>query len=240
MIAVALACLAGWGRARRQAPAQVARGGRGPTAAEFAELKQRVDQQNELIMQLTQIESQHYEIPAQAAPEQPARAVAPIALPRKRPALAPPVGDAPRRDRRPRRPRSTTLNSPAAPPEARRPSPAASTSRERPGARPTSTSRTSRSRAVDRTVEIAQKDRAFVPNVLARAARNARLVSQRRSVPAQRVLAVADVSRSISAATARARSRAWSGCSRRASSRCCATCTRRCARTSSSSPTATT
>lgn len=35
--------------------------GRGPTAAEFAALKQRVDQQNELILNLTQIEAKHYE-----------------------------------------------------------------------------------------------------------------------------------------------------------------------------------
>jgi len=35
--------------------------GRAPTAAEFAALKQQVEKQNELIMQLTQIESAHYE-----------------------------------------------------------------------------------------------------------------------------------------------------------------------------------
>src|SRR6478735_7335050 len=58
VMTAALACLAG-GAARAQAPAK-ARGGRGPTATEFDELKRRVDKQNELILELTRIESEHY------------------------------------------------------------------------------------------------------------------------------------------------------------------------------------
>ncbi|HEY7375654.1 MAG TPA: hypothetical protein VIF57_26090 [Polyangia bacterium] len=55
MIAAALsACLLG-GAGARAAPA------RPPTAADFAALKQRVDQQSELILRLTQIESAHFE-----------------------------------------------------------------------------------------------------------------------------------------------------------------------------------
>ena len=45
---------------------------------------------------------------------------------------------------------------------------------------------------VDRSVEIMQKDRSFVPNVAGRAEGNARHVPQRGSVPAQRVFTVPD------------------------------------------------
>ena len=58
MIVGALACLTGG--VAHSAPGK-ARGG-GPTAAEFAELKQRVDQQSELLMRLTQLEAEHYEM----------------------------------------------------------------------------------------------------------------------------------------------------------------------------------
>jgi len=55
-IAAALAFLAG-GAAHSAPPAKP----RGPTAAEFAALRQKVEEQNELIMRLTQLEGQHYE-----------------------------------------------------------------------------------------------------------------------------------------------------------------------------------
>ena len=58
MIAGALACLTGG--VAHSAPGK-ARGG-GPTAAEFAELKQKVDQQGELLLRLTQLEAEHYEM----------------------------------------------------------------------------------------------------------------------------------------------------------------------------------
>src|SRR4030095_3005453 len=58
MIAAALASLTGG--VAHSAPGK-ARGG-GPTAAEFAELKQKVDQQSELLMRLTQLEAEHYEM----------------------------------------------------------------------------------------------------------------------------------------------------------------------------------
>jgi plastocyanin len=58
MIAAALACLTAG--VAHSAPGQ-ARGG-GSTAAEFAELKQKVDQQGELLLRLTQLEAEHYEM----------------------------------------------------------------------------------------------------------------------------------------------------------------------------------
>jgi len=58
MIAAALAVL--MSRVAHSAPGK-ARGG-APTAAEFAELKQKVDQQTELLMRLTQLEAEHYEM----------------------------------------------------------------------------------------------------------------------------------------------------------------------------------
>src|SRR5262245_60426201 len=54
VIAAALACLTGG--VAHSAP------GKGPTAAEFAELKQKVDQQAELLLRLTQLEAEHYEM----------------------------------------------------------------------------------------------------------------------------------------------------------------------------------
>ena len=83
MMIAAAAVLAGRRRALR-GPRRKARAcGRGPTAAEFAALKQRVDQQNELIMRLTQLEGEHYEILLKLAPERPPGRP-PIALPRRR------------------------------------------------------------------------------------------------------------------------------------------------------------
>jgi len=58
-IAAALAFLAG-GTVRAEPPAK-SRTGRVPTAAEFEALKKRVDEQSELIMKLTQLEGAHYE-----------------------------------------------------------------------------------------------------------------------------------------------------------------------------------
>ena len=58
MIAATLACLTGG--VAHSAPGK-ARGG-APTAAEFAELKQKVDQQGELLLRLTQLEAEHYEM----------------------------------------------------------------------------------------------------------------------------------------------------------------------------------
>jgi plastocyanin len=46
----------------RSAPGKAGAPGRGPTAAEFAELKQKVDQQGDLLLRLTQLESEHYEM----------------------------------------------------------------------------------------------------------------------------------------------------------------------------------
>ena len=63
MIVTAVACLAG-GDARSAGPKEKekSRGAaRGPTAAEFAALKQRVDEQHELLMRMTQLEGEHYE-----------------------------------------------------------------------------------------------------------------------------------------------------------------------------------
>src|SRR5262245_15975479 len=70
MIAAAAACSLAAGIARSAPPEtagepakQRARwASRPPTAADFAALKQRVDQQDELILRLTQLESEHYEM----------------------------------------------------------------------------------------------------------------------------------------------------------------------------------
>jgi plastocyanin len=62
MIAVATGCVLAGGPARSAPPAGNARpAAHPPTAEEFAALKQRVDQQYELLMKLTQIEGQHYD-----------------------------------------------------------------------------------------------------------------------------------------------------------------------------------
>jgi plastocyanin len=133
---------------------------RPPTAADFAALKQRVDEQSELINKLTQVESDHYQMLIKLI--QSLRPGAPIVLPPSAPAQAsPPVGHAD--------------TSPSVPP----PSPAS------PDVHHAVASITGRVEvkgkaagpvfvyvdnikepAVDRSVEITQKDRAFVPSTL--------------------------------------------------------------------------
>jgi plastocyanin len=161
MMTAALAVLAG-GAARAEAPPK-ARGGRGPTAAEFADLKKRVDAQNDLIMQLTRIESEHYELLLKLL-QNDRPGSAPIALPNRD--LPPP-------------PTASHTPSPASSP----PLPA---EHDESSGRPKLATITGRVEikgkawgpvyvyvenvkepAVERTVEIAQKDRAFVPNFLA-------------------------------------------------------------------------
>jgi plastocyanin len=161
LIAVALACLAG-GAARAQAPAK-SRGARGPTAAEFEELKKRVDRQNELIMQLTQIEGEHYDylvkllqnsrpggppiaLPGKGTPQPPGGTVAPV----------PPVLPGPEHDEPPpsvRAKLATIAGHVDVKGKAWGPIYVYVENIKEP--------------AVERTVEIAQKDRAFVPNFLA-------------------------------------------------------------------------
>ena len=60
MIVTAVACLAG-GDARSAGAAKSRGAARGPTAEEFAALKQRVDEQHDLLMRMTQLEGEHYE-----------------------------------------------------------------------------------------------------------------------------------------------------------------------------------
>jgi plastocyanin len=62
MIVAAAACWWGGGAFSRAQSGKPRASGRPPTAAEFAELKQRVEQQNELITRLMRIEAEHYEI----------------------------------------------------------------------------------------------------------------------------------------------------------------------------------
>jgi plastocyanin len=161
LIAVALACLAG-GAARAQAPAK-SRAARGPTAAEFEELKKRVDRQNELIMQLTQIEGAHYDylvkLLQNSRPGGP-----PIVLPGKVPP-PPPVGTA-----SPDQP-APVVSEHEEPPVAAHPKVATIAGHVEVKGKawgPTYVYVENIKEApVERTVEIAQKDRAFVPNFLA-------------------------------------------------------------------------
>jgi plastocyanin len=161
MITAAMLCGLG-GDARAQEPGKARAGGRGPTAAEFAALKHRVDQQNDLIMRLTQLEGEHYEMllkwlqttgrmPGGAAPSLvPHPTSAPPPAPPA--AMAPPDGDV-----------STAV-------AAARPKLATITGRVDVKGKswgPTYVYvENVKEPAVDRNVEIMQKDRAFVPNVL--------------------------------------------------------------------------
>jgi plastocyanin len=157
LISVGLACVAA-GRARAEEPVR-ARAGRGPTAAELADLKKRVDAQNDLILQLTRIESEHYQFLLKLL-QNGRPGGAPIALPNRD--FSPP------------------------PPPAPGPPPSPGAERDEPSGRPKLATITGRVEvkgkawapvyvyvenvkepAVERTVEILQKDRAFVPNFLA-------------------------------------------------------------------------
>jgi len=132
---------------------------RAPTAADFAALKQRVDEQSELINKLTQVESDHYQMVIKLI--QSLRPGAPIVVPPSPAPASPPVGHA-----------DTAA---VAPP----PSPAG------PDVHHALASITGRVEikgravgpvfvyvdnikepAVDRSAEIVQRDRAFVPNTL--------------------------------------------------------------------------
>src|SRR4029079_9827294 len=65
---------------------------RAPTAADFAALKQRVDEQSELINKLTQVESDHYQMVIKLI--QSLRPGAPIVVPPSPAPASPPVGHA--------------------------------------------------------------------------------------------------------------------------------------------------
>ena len=130
---------------------------RAPTGAEFAALKQRVDEQGELINKLTQLESDHYQMlvkliqslrpggapvvlpPSAAAPPQPAAGASPPV------AIAPPASGTERQ--------VGTI-----------------TGRVNVTGKPSGSVfvyvENVKEPAIERTVEIVQKDRAFVPSVL--------------------------------------------------------------------------
>jgi len=157
VIAAALACLAG-GAARAQAPAKP-RGGRGPTAAEFETLKARVDKQNELILELTRIESEHYDYLVKLL-----QTNRPGVLPTSRPnTVAPPAETGPiPPTAQAERDESATVARPRVATIAGRvvvtgkawgPTYVYVENIKEP--------------AIERSVEIAQKDRGFVPNFLA-------------------------------------------------------------------------
>jgi plastocyanin len=160
MIAAALACLTSG--IARSAPGKARGAAGGPTAAEFAELKQRVDQQGELLMRLTQLEGEHYEILIKWIQNNSRSGKAMPSLSHA-PTTTPPVSSSP--------------PTPSSPPETE----VASSS----GARPKLATITGhvdvkgkpwgpiyvyveniKEPFVDRSVEIVRKDRAFVPNVL--------------------------------------------------------------------------
>jgi len=156
-IAAALAFLAG-GAAHSAPPAKP----RGPTAAEFAALRQKVEEQNELIMRLTQLEGQHYEFLLKLL-QNTRPGSAPIALPNPPPAL-PPSSPSPSSSSS-----SITLSSPP---------PAVDTSRKlatisghvdvkgKPWGPVVVYVDNVKEPAIERSVEIVQKDRSFVPNVM--------------------------------------------------------------------------
>jgi len=162
-IAAALAFLAG-GAALAAPPAQP----RGPTAAEFAALKQRVEEQNELIMKLTQLEGQHYEFLLKLL-QNTRPGSAPIALPNPPPSLPPSAT-----------PSSSSSSSPSSSSSSitQTPPPSVDTSRKlatisghvdvkgRPWGPVVVYVDNIKEPAIERTVEIVQKDRSFVPNVM--------------------------------------------------------------------------
>jgi plastocyanin len=169
MIAAALACLLGGGAARSAPPeagapkGRARAGGRGPTAAEFEALKQRVDQQNAMIVNLTEMEAKHYNqviMLLESLRPGAARSIQPLSAPPP----PPPAG-------------AGSVAPPSPPPTA--------TDQDGAGARSRFASITGRvevkgrprgpiyvyvdnikETAVDRRIEIVQKDRAFVPDVV--------------------------------------------------------------------------
>ena len=154
MIAAAVACLAS-GAARAEEPAR-ARAGRGPTAAEFADLKKRVDAQNDLILQLTRIESEHYQLLLKLL-QNGRPGGAPLALPN--PDVPPPLPPAPpapgpERDESSARPKVAAIAGHVA-------------VKGKPWGPVYVYVENIKEPAVERTVEIMQKDRGFVPNFLA-------------------------------------------------------------------------
>jgi plastocyanin len=157
MIAAVAACLVG-GVARSEAPAKPRGAGRGPTAAEFAALKQKVDEQSELLMKLSQLEGQHYEFLLRLL-QSTGRPGTPSALPPPAPSASPSL--------------------PASP------APSSSSESDSSVAKPKLATITGRvdvrgkpwgpiyvyvdnikEPAVDRNAEIVQRDRGFVPSVL--------------------------------------------------------------------------
>src|SRR6266498_5288813 len=157
MIAAALACLAS-GAARAEEPVR-ARAGRGPSAAEFADLKKRVDAQSDLILQLTRIESEHYQFllkllqngrPGSAPVALPNRDLPPTPLP----PLPGPPPPGPERDESSPHPKVATITGHV-------------DVTGKPWGPVYVYVENIREAAVERSVEIKQKDRAFVPNFLA-------------------------------------------------------------------------
>jgi plastocyanin len=156
IIVAVLACL--MGGVARSAPGKPRAPGAGPTAAEFAELKQKVDQQGELLMRLTQIESEHYELLIKWIQSNSRPGKGGLALP-------PPSGAAPSSSSTPSAP-ETEVASVSAP----RPKLATITGHVDVKGKPWGPIyvyvENIKEPAVDRSVEIVQRDRAFVPNVL--------------------------------------------------------------------------
>jgi plastocyanin len=159
-IAAALAFLAA--NAERTArPQSAPKSRRGPTAAEFEALKKRVDDQSELIMKLTQLEGAHYEYLIKLL-QSGRPGAAPVALPNPPPAL--PSSSAP----------GTALVAPPAnadvTPAGARPHLATITGHVDVKGKPRAPIYVYvdniKEPATDRTVEITQKDRSFVPDFL--------------------------------------------------------------------------
>ena len=232
MIAAALACLGGGPRASARRARRAA--GRGPTAAEFAELKQRVDAAERADPEADAARGRALRDPAQAGSRTAGPGGAPLALPN----------------------RERSAAAAAAPPG---PTPPPGPERDESAARPKLGTITGhvdvkgkawgpvyvyveniKEPAVDRSVEIMQKDRAFVPNVLV-VQRGTRVSFPNADPFLHNVFSPSPTHPfDLGSYHAGREARRGPDVQRRASSRCCATCTRRCARTSWSYPTATT
>lgn len=157
MIVTAVACLAG-GDARSEGQRKSRGAARAPTAEEFAALKQRVDEQHELLMRMSQLEGEHYEFllrllhstgrSGTGADTTGRVSSTPTALP---PSPAAPEGDAPSA-------------------AAARPKLATITGRVEVKGKPWGPIYiyvdNLKEPPVDRNVEILQKDRSFIPSVL--------------------------------------------------------------------------